>query len=148
MSIDRIVKVPFFIPTWAIAQTWGNIVPWKRGVPITVALFVHRFRHNGQLRETTAKTSPARSGAPAWQTHGPCCAPHSADQPLLTERSESLVRDLVKEPNTAKDGRQLSGWWPPLKLRVGIDVEGHNSQGFLVQEPHGPQQSCRPVELR
>ena len=46
----RIYPVPWLIPNWARAQTWGNVVLVRRGVGLTKRLLAHELAHVLQWR--------------------------------------------------------------------------------------------------
>lgn len=45
-----ILKVPILLPPWAIAQTWGPLILWKRSRPITPDVLAHELRHVDQAK--------------------------------------------------------------------------------------------------
>jgi hypothetical protein len=46
----KIIFVPWLIPNWARAQTWGNVVLVRRGVRLTKQLLAHELAHVLQWR--------------------------------------------------------------------------------------------------
>jgi hypothetical protein len=46
----KIRTVPWLIPTWARAQTWGNVILVRRGVPLSQRLLAHELAHVLQWR--------------------------------------------------------------------------------------------------
>lgn len=42
-----ILKVPFLIPTWAAAQTWGPLILWKKEYALSAyqPMLAHELRH-------------------------------------------------------------------------------------------------------
>ncbi len=46
----KIFVVPWLIPTWARAQTWGNAVLVRKGVELTPQLLAHELAHVLQWR--------------------------------------------------------------------------------------------------
>ena len=46
----KIRVVPWLIPAWARAQTWGNLVLVRRGVGLTERLLAHELAHVLQWR--------------------------------------------------------------------------------------------------
>lgn len=46
----KIRVVPWLIPTWARAQTWGTVVLVRRGVGLTEGLLAHELAHVLQWR--------------------------------------------------------------------------------------------------
>ena len=46
----RICVVPWLIPTWARAQTWGNVILVRKGVELSVRLLAHELAHVLQWR--------------------------------------------------------------------------------------------------
>ena len=47
----RFVRVPFLIPFWAVAQTWGRFILVKRGHTLTPAQRQHEMTHVAQWRK-------------------------------------------------------------------------------------------------
>jgi len=45
-----IFKVPFLIPPWAAAQTWGFVILWNVRWPISASVLAHELRHVDQAR--------------------------------------------------------------------------------------------------
>ncbi len=56
----RIFLVPWLIPAWAKAQTWGPIILVKRGVPLTENLVAHELAHVLQWRALGVRRFPFR----------------------------------------------------------------------------------------
>jgi hypothetical protein len=50
MIAVKIFVVPWLIPTWARAQTWGNAVLVRKGVELTPQLLAHELAHVLQWR--------------------------------------------------------------------------------------------------
>jgi len=46
----RICFVPWLIPTWARAQTWGQVILVRRGVELSLRLLAHELAHVLQWR--------------------------------------------------------------------------------------------------
>ena len=46
----KICLVPWLIPIWARAQTWGNVVLVRKGVRLTARLLAHELAHVLQWR--------------------------------------------------------------------------------------------------
>lgn len=41
----RLIRVPWLIPSWARAQTWGRWILVRRDTPLTAALLAHELAH-------------------------------------------------------------------------------------------------------
>ena len=43
--MTRVVRVPYIVPTWAAAQTWGHTILWKASIPLNEHVLAHELRH-------------------------------------------------------------------------------------------------------